>query len=97
MRNMLIVMLALLSGCAFSLGHVQPQPARNPDQQQLDTLTCQDQARQADSGARVAATGFLLGLTIIGTPFAFSMDRDIQRREFSACMALKGYTVLPPE
>ena len=65
MRNGLIVMLVLLSGCAFSLGRVHPQEARSADQQQLDTLTCKDQARLADSTPGVFATGFLLGLTIV--------------------------------
>ncbi|HEY1898628.1 MAG TPA: hypothetical protein VGG49_02435 [Steroidobacteraceae bacterium] len=93
MRYAIIVVAILTSGCAFTLGRVQPQGGKTADQQQLDTLVCKDQARVADSGPGVAATGFLLGLTIVGTPLAFSMDRNIQRQEFQKCMAIKGYAV----
>lgn len=93
MKTIILGTALLLTGCAFSLGRVQPQAARTADQQQLDTLTCKDSAHLAASTAGAEATGFLLGLTIIGTPLAVGMDRQLQRDEFTKCMAIKGYTV----
>lgn len=82
-----------LTGCAFSLGRVQPQASRTPDQQQLDTLTCKDQARLTATQTGPQVTEFLLGATLIGAPLGIGMDRGIQRDEFQKCMAIKGYTV----
>ena len=83
----------LLCGCVFSLGHVQPQTGKNADQQQLDTLTCKDQAHLAASTAGRQTGAFLLGLTVVGTPVAMKLDRNKQRGVFQECMAGKGYTV----
>lgn len=85
----------LLTGCAttFTLGTVHAQPQATAAQQQLDTLVCKDQAAVRAAGAGPQATGFVLGLTVVGLPAARGMDREIQRTEFKNCMALKGYTV----
>lgn len=94
-----VVAVALaLGGCAgtFPLGNVKPQVGRTADQQQLDTLTCKDQAQQAaNTNGRVAAS-FVAGLTIVGAPIAIAADHAKQRDVFSQCMAAKGYTVTPP-
>jgi len=81
----------------FQLGYVQPQAGKTPDQQKLDTLDCKDQAHNAASAASEQAKAFLLGLTIVGTPAAYQMDRDTQRKVFTDCMTQRGYTVLPPK
>ena len=89
-------MATALAGCTYSLGNVKPQATRTADQQQLDELTCKDQARLADSDAAHAVGGFLLGLTIVGTPEAFAWDRRTQRAVYAQCMQAKGYTYIPP-
>ncbi len=95
-RSIAVITAAvLLAGCAttFSLGNVHGQLARSADQQQLDTLVCKDQARLAASGTGATVKGFLLGLTIVGAPAGYAMDRQIQRTEFGNCMTAKGYQV----
>lgn len=96
-RNAVFASVVLLGGCAttFDLGKVHAQQGRTADQQQLDILTCKDQAHVAASGSGDYAKGFLLGLTVVGTPVAFKLDRDKQRRVFSECMTAKGYSVSP--
>jgi uncharacterized protein YceK len=97
MNRWLVITAAalLLSGCAttFTLGHIAPAPDHTVAQQQLDILTCKDQAAARAGGAGPQAAGFLLGLTVVGLPAARGMDREIQRTEFASCMAAKGYTV----
>lgn len=86
-----------LAGCStFNLGNVRPQPGRTADQQQLDTLTCKDQARLAAESGGQQTKEFLLGLTVIGYPAAVASDRAKQRDVFTSCMQAKGYTVLAP-
>lgn len=89
--------VVMLAGCAttFDLGKVHAQQGRTADQQQLDILTCKDQAHVAASGSGDYAKGFLLGLTVVGTPVALKMDRDKQRKMFGECMHAKGYDVTP--
>lgn len=99
MKSFLVIPAALflLSGCAttFTLGTVHALPDRPVAQQQLDTLTCKDQASARAGGAGPQAVGFLLGLSVVGAPAARGMDREIQRKEFQNCMGLKGYQVTP--
>ena len=85
-----------LCGCAtFNLGTVKPQADRTADQQQLDTLTCKDQAHLAAEAPGEQTREFLLGFTLIGYPLAIMDDRNTQRQAFTACMTEKGYAVVP--
>jgi len=92
-----IASVVLLAGCAtnFDLGKVHAQPGRNADQQQLDILTCKDQATLAAQGNGQQAKEFLLGLTVVGYPAAIKSDRDKQRFVFGKCMESRGYSVTP--
>jgi hypothetical protein len=95
-KTFTLTSVLLLGGCAtFNLGYVQSQPGHTSDQQQLATLTCKDEAHLAASSNGDVAKGFLLGLTIVGTPVAIAMDRAKQRKVFTNCMQDKGYTVNP--
>lgn len=93
MKNWFVLTTLLLAGCAFSLGHVQPNTAKAPDQQLLDTSQCKDEARIAADRPGAFATEFLLGATLIGAPVGVGMDHNIQRKAFSDCMGVRGYTV----
>ena len=88
------VVTGLLTGCGtFNLGYVQSQAGRTAEQQQLDTLTCKDTARlAAESGDRQVGN-FLLGMTIVGAPIAYELDRSKQREVFKECMQGKGYSI----
>ena len=97
MKKTIFAVVALLSGCAttFNLGTVHPQAGRTADQQQLDTLTCKDQAHlSVESGAQQAKE-FWLGFSIVGYPAAIAIDRAKQRAIFTECMQAKGYSVSP--
>lgn len=95
-KNALFAITVLLSGCAtFQLGYVHAQPGRTADQQQLDTLTCKDEAHLAAEGGGQQTKEFLLGLTIVGTPLALASDKAKQRAVFTQCMQCKGYSVSP--
>lgn len=91
------VSVVLLGGCAtnFDLGKVHAQSGRTADQQQLDILTCKDQAHMAAEAGGQQTKEFLLGLTVVGYPAAIKSDRDKQRYVFQQCMGLKGYSVTP--
>jgi len=80
----------------FPLGSVLPQAGKSKDQQQLDTLTCKDKATLSSQAASKQIGDFLLGMTIIGVPVAYEMDKSNQRDIFKTCMEEKGYRVLPP-
>lgn len=92
-----IASVVLLSGCAtsFDLGKVHAQTPRTADQQQLDILTCKDQAVTAANSGGQQAKEFMLGLTVVGYPAAIKSDRDKQRFVFGKCMESKGYSVTP--
>lgn len=90
--------LVFLSGCGtFSLGTAIPQIAKTPNEQQIDTLDCKDKARLAASAADVQVGAFLLGLTIIGAPAGFELEKNKQREAYKSCMEGKGYRVIPPD
>jgi hypothetical protein len=83
-----------ISGCGtFNLGNVRPQAGRTAEQQQLDTLTCKDQASLAVNSAGRQTGDFLLGMTIVGAPVAYEMDKSKQRQVFADCMQARGYVV----
>jgi len=93
-----IFVLITLTGCGtFNLGYVKPQAGKTPDQQMLDTLTCKDQARLATETAGKQVGDFLLGMTIIGVPMAYELDKKNKREFFKECMNTKGYEVIPAD
>lgn len=97
MRRTILPALLLVCGIAgcgtFNLGNVRPQAGRTAEQQQLDTLTCKDQASLAANSAGRQTGDFLLGLTIVGAPVAYEMDKAKQRQVFADCMQARGYMV----
>jgi len=96
LRLPLLLLPALIAGCGtFNLGNVHPQVNKTPEQQQLDTLTCKDQANLAVNSAGREAGDFLLGFTIVGAPVAYEMDKAKERQVFAECMHARGYVVTP--
>lgn len=100
LRNFFILAVAAtltLSGCGtFSLGTALPQTPKTANEQQLDSLECKDKARLAASTANRQVGAFLLGMTIIGAPAAFELDKSKQREVYKECMEGRGYKVVPP-
>lgn len=94
---LLIVLCMVVTGCTFPLGIVQPQAGKTKDQQELDTLFCKDKAHLAASGTGQQVGAFFLGMTLVGIPVAYALDRSTQRRVFEECMAGRGYKVIPPD
>ena len=96
-KSILLLALLSLSACGtFSLGIVHPQIGKSADQQQLDILSCKDLAATEVNSASHQATDFLLGLTLIGTPFAYAQDQKTERTAFALCMRARGYSVVLP-
>jgi hypothetical protein len=93
--TMLLALLTFgVAACGtFNLGNVRPQTGKTAEQQQLDTLTCKDQANLAANSAGRQTGDFLLGLTIVGVPVAYEMDKAKQRQVFADCMQARGYVV----
>jgi hypothetical protein len=90
--------ILLLSGCGtFSLGTAIPQTPKTANEQQLDTLECKDKARLAASTAERQVGAFLLGMTIIGVPAAFELEKSKQREVYKECMEGKRYKVASPD
>lgn len=88
----------ILSGCGtFNLGNVRAQSGKTAEQQQLDTLTCKDQANLAANSAGRQTGDFLLGLTIVGTPVAIEREKAKEREVFAECMTKLGYVVTPAD
>jgi hypothetical protein len=96
--TLLLLFACSIGGCgAFTLGNVRPQTGKSSEQQQLDTLTCKDQASLAANSAGRQTGDFLLGLTIVGAPVAYEMDKAKQRQVFADCMQARGYVVTLPD
>jgi hypothetical protein len=97
------IVLALLFACGltacgtFNLGNVRPQVGKTAEQQQLDTLTCKDQANLAVNSTGRQTGDFLLGMTIVGAPVAYEMDKAKERQVFADCMNARGYVVTPAD
>jgi hypothetical protein len=98
-RTTLLALLTFgVAACGtFNLGSVRPQVGKTSEQQQLDTLTCKDQANLAANSAGRQTGDFLLGLTIVGAPVAYEMDKAKQRQVFADCMQARGYVVTLPD
>lgn len=95
-RLALLTIPLLCTACGtFNLGNVHQQAGKSKEQQQLDTLTCKDQARLAANSSERQAGAFLLGLTIVGAPVAFEMEKSKQREVFTNCMQERGYAITP--
>jgi hypothetical protein len=88
-----IAIISQLSGCTFDLGTATAPAGTNNLQMQTDVLECKDKARleQANTGKQVGE--FFLGMTIIGLPGAYAIDRSVARSTYAECMNIKGYTV----
>ena len=101
MQKSIILVLLLAFGVAacgtYTLGNVHPQSGKTTDQQQLDTLTCKDQANLAANTAGRQTGDFLLGLTIVGAPVAFEREKAKEREVFADCMTARGYVVTPAD
>jgi Short C-terminal domain len=99
-RRLSILILPLLcAACGtFPLsGNTYGPPGKTQDQHQMDILVCKDQAKLAANTTARQTGAFLLGLTIIGTPVAFELEKAKQREVFAQCMTARGYRVDPPE
>ncbi|MBX3591575.1 MAG: SHOCT domain-containing protein [Burkholderiaceae bacterium] len=90
--------MSVLAACGtFQLAsHVYPLTNQTQEQMQLDNLSCKDKARLEANTAERQAGAFALGLTIVGAPLAFELEKAKQREVYKACMEAKGYRVLPP-
>jgi hypothetical protein len=97
------IFLALLLTCGlaacgtYNLGNVRPQVTKTADQQQLDILTCKDQASLAVNSAGHQTADFFLGLTIVGAPVAYENDKTKARQVYADCMQARGYVVTLPD
>jgi hypothetical protein len=92
---LLLIAALAIAGCTYSLGTVHPQTGKSAEQQQLDTLTCKDEAHLAVSSTGRQTGDFLLGMTIIGAPIAMEMEKAKARQVFADCMHARGYVVNP--
>ena len=95
----ILVLPLVVAACGtFQLASNTFAPAgKTPDQHQMDQLTCKDQASLAVNTAARQAGNFLLGMTIVGLPAAYELDKAKQREVFAQCMTARGYTVVPPD
>lgn len=95
-RYLKILPLLLATACTqFSLGFVQPQPGKSTAQMQFDMAVCKNEAFNAAGTPDKQAGAFLLGLTLVGAPVAYEMDKATQRSVFRSCMLGLGYVVTP--
>lgn len=93
----LIVVPLLLTGCGtFQLASgIYPPVGKSPNQQQTDTLVCKDRAKLEANTAGRQTGAFLLGMTLVGAPVAFELEKTKQREVFSECMTALGYRIVP--
>ena len=89
--------MVLLSACGtFQLaGGIYPPPGKTQDAMQTDVLVCKDQAKLEANSAERQAGAFALGLTIVGVPVAFELEKSKQREVFARCMTGRGYRITP--
>jgi len=89
----------LCVGCGtFQLANgIYPPAGKSHDQQQTDILVCKDEAKLAANTTERQTGAFLLGMTIVGAPVAFEMEKSKQREVFSQCLTARGYRVTVPD
>lgn len=92
-----LVLPLVVAACGtFPLsGNTYGPPGKTQDQHQMDILVCKDQAKLAANTTGRQTGAFLLGMTIIGAPVAFELEKAKQREVFTECMTARGYTVMP--
>lgn len=96
-RFFVVLASLILAGCGnFQLASNVQQAGKTQQQVQLDTLSCKDEANLAANTADRQIGAFLLGMTIVGTPIAFEMEKAKKREVFASCMTARGYLVTPP-
>jgi hypothetical protein len=93
----ILVLPLVVAACGtFQLSKNTIAPAgKTADQHQMDILVCKDQAKLAANTTGRQTGAFLLGMTVIGAPVAFEMEKAKQREVFAECMTARGYTVVP--
>lgn len=97
-RLPILVVPLLVAACGtFPLSGNTYGPGKTQDQHQMDILVCKDQAKLAANTTGRQTGAFLLGMTIIGAPVAFELEKAKQREVFAQCMTARGYTVMPVE
>lgn len=95
LRTLAIALPLLCAGCGatYTLGYVEPQAGKTSDQRAVDMLVCKDKAALAVREAGPQVGQFLMGMTIVGLPAAYQVEKGQQREVFAACMTAKGYDV----
>lgn len=91
-----VVALSVTACGNFALGTVQPQLGKSASDMQLDIAICKDQAYKRAGTPDRQAAAFVMGLTIVGAPVAFEIDKATQRSVFRDCMESQGYRVMAP-
>lgn len=91
----LAVVLSVSACSNFSLGMVHPYPGATKSQMSYDVGVCRDAAYREAGTSDKQAAAFLMGLTIVGAPVAYEMDKATQRAVFRDCMWSRGYAVTP--
>ena len=92
----ILVLPLVVAACGtFPLGTTYAPADTTRQQHQLDVLICQDQAKLAANTTARQTGAFLLGMTIVGAPVAYELDKAKQREVFAQCMTARGYTVVP--
>ncbi len=94
-----VAIASLCAACGtfqLSSGAIPLSP-KSQDQMQLDNLACKDRARLEASTTERQTGAFLLGMTIVGLPVAYEIEKSKQREVYKSCMEARGYRVLPPK
>src|SRR3974390_3030140 len=91
-----VLLCLLCAGCGtFPLASaVYPPIGKTSDQHQLDNLNCKDRAKLEANTAERQAGAFALGLTIIGAPLAYELEKQKQREVYADCMQALGDRVV---
>ena len=90
--------VVFVAGCGtFQLASaVYPPSGKSQEQQQLDNLSCKDNAKNEANTAGRQAGAFALGLTIVGAPVDYELEKSKQREVYKGCMEARGYRVVNP-
>ena len=93
-RSAVLAISLALSACTIRLPDVIAPPGVSNLHLQTDISACKDRAtREAQStGAKLLAVA--LGVTIVGAPAGYSMERSALRSAYPKCMSSRGYTVM---